>query len=88
MSVRINVILPEETVQVLDRVAPKGNRSRLISDAVMYYVSSRGRSNLAAQLKAGALANASRDMSIAEEWFPLEEEVWQRQQKPLPKGKK
>lgn len=88
MSVRINVILPEETVRVLDRVAPKGNRSRLISDAVMYYVSSRGRSNLAAQLKAGALASASRDVSIAEEWFPLEEELWQRQQKPLPKGKK
>jgi CopG family transcriptional regulator / antitoxin EndoAI len=88
MSVRINVILPEETVRVLDRIAPKGNRSRLISDAVMYYVSSRGRSNLAAQLKAGALAHAGRDTSIAEEWFPLEEEAWQRQQKPLPKGKK
>jgi CopG family transcriptional regulator/antitoxin EndoAI len=88
MSVRINVILPEETVRVLDRVAPKGNRSRLISDAVMHYVSSRGRSNLAEQLKAGALANAKRDMAIAEEWFPLEEEAWQRQQKARPKGKK
>jgi metal-responsive CopG/Arc/MetJ family transcriptional regulator len=50
MSVRINVILPEETMRVLDRVAPKGNRSRLISDAVMYYVSSRGKSNLAERL--------------------------------------
>jgi CopG family transcriptional regulator / antitoxin EndoAI len=88
MSLRINVILPEETVRVLDRIAPKGNRSRLISDAVMYYVSSRGRSNLAEQLKAGALANAGRDMSIAEEWFPVEEETWQRRQKPRPKGKK
>ncbi|MDP9054465.1 MAG: hypothetical protein M3N93_09225 [Acidobacteriota bacterium] len=77
MSVRINVILPEETVRVLDRVAPKGNRSRLISDAVMHYVSSRGKSNLAEQLKAGALANAKRDMAIAEEWFPLEEEACQ-----------
>jgi len=72
MSVRINVILPEETVRVLDRVAPKGNRSRLISDAVIHYVSSRGRSNLAEQLKAGALANAKR-ISHCEEWFPLEE---------------
>ena len=88
MSVRINVILPDETVRVLDRVAPKGNRSRLISDAVMHYVSSRGRSNLAEQLKAGALANAKRDMAIAEEWFPLEEEGWQRQQKTRSKGKK
>jgi CopG family transcriptional regulator/antitoxin EndoAI len=88
MSVRINVILPDETVRVLDRVAPKGNRSRVISDAVMHYVSSRGRSNLAEQLKAGALANAKRDMAIAEEWFPLEEEAWQKHHKPKPKAKK
>jgi CopG family transcriptional regulator/antitoxin EndoAI len=88
MSVRINVILPEETVRVLDRVAPKGSRSRVISDAVMHYVSSRGRSNLAEQLKAGALANAKRDMAIAEEWFPLEEEAWQQHTKPKPKVKK
>jgi len=88
MSVRINVILPEETLLVLDRVAPKGSRSRLISDAVMYYVSSRGRSNLAERLKAGALANAKRDLAIAEEWFPLEEEAWQNRQKPRAKRKK
>ena len=88
MPVRINVILPEETVRVLDRVAPKGNRSRLISNAVMHYVSSRGKNNLAEQLKAGALADAKRDMAIAEEWFPLEAEAWQQQTKPKLKGKK
>jgi CopG family transcriptional regulator/antitoxin EndoAI len=88
MSVRINVILPEETVRVLDRVAPKGNRSRLISDAVLHYVSSRGKMNLAEQLKAGALANATRDLAIAEEWFPLEEEAWQRRKKPRQKAEK
>ena len=88
MSVRINVILPDETVRVLDRVAPKGNRSRVISEAVLHYVSSRGRSNLAEQLKAGALANAKRDMAIAEEWFPLEKEAWQSHAKPRTKTKK
>jgi CopG family transcriptional regulator/antitoxin EndoAI len=88
MSVRINVILPEETVRVLDHVAPRGNRSRVISDAVMHYVSSRGRSNLAEQLKAGALANARRDMAIAGEWFPLEEEACQQPTKPRIKAKK
>lgn len=81
MSLRINVILPDETMRVLDRVAPKGNRSRVISDAVMHYVSCRGRSNLAEQLKAGALANAQRDLSIAEDWFCLEEEAWQQHTK-------
>ena len=88
MSQRINVILPEETVRVLDRVATKGSRSRLISDAVMHYVSTRGKSNLVKQLKAGALANAHRDLEIAQEWFPLEEEAWQRHEKPVTKRKK
>jgi metal-responsive CopG/Arc/MetJ family transcriptional regulator len=41
MSKRINVILPEETVRVLDRVSSKGDRSRLISAAVLYYVSAQ-----------------------------------------------
>jgi hypothetical protein len=44
----------------------------------MHYVSSRGRSHLAEQLKAGYLANAQRDLEIAQEWFPLEEEACQR----------
>ena len=86
MSVRINVILPEVTIRLLERVASRGNRSRLISDAVMHYVSSRGRINLAERLKAGALANAKRDLAIAEGWFPLEEEVWPRQQTPRAKA--
>jgi CopG family transcriptional regulator/antitoxin EndoAI len=88
MSVRINVILPDETVRVLDRVAPKGGRSRLISDAVMHYVSSRGKSQLAERLKAGYQANAKRDLAIAEEWFPLEEEAWQQHTRPHTKAQK
>jgi CopG family transcriptional regulator/antitoxin EndoAI len=78
MTKRINVILPEETIRVLDRVAPKGNRSRLISEAVMHYVTGRAKSNIAERLKQGALANAQRDLEIAQEWFPVDEEAWQR----------
>jgi hypothetical protein len=64
------------------------NRSRLISDAVMHHVSTRGRSNLAEQLKAGGLAHAKRDLATAEEWFPLEEEAWRRRQKRHEKAQK
>ena len=78
MTKRINVVLPVETIKVLDRVAPKGNRSRLISEAVLHYVESRAKGNLAERLKAGALANAKRDLEIAQEWFSLDEEAWQR----------
>ena len=53
MSKRINVILPEATVKVLDRVTAKGNRSRFISRAVLHYVHSRGKQSLREQLMAG-----------------------------------
>jgi CopG family transcriptional regulator / antitoxin EndoAI len=73
MTRRINVALPEETIRALDRVAPRGNRSRMISEGVMYYVTAKARNNLAERLKQGAVANAQRDLELAKEWFPLEE---------------
>jgi CopG family transcriptional regulator/antitoxin EndoAI len=78
MSKRINVVLPDSTVAVLNRVAPKGNRSRLISQAVLHYVKTQSVQNLRERLKQGYRANAERDLQIAQEWFPLEEEAWQR----------
>lgn len=77
MTKRINVVLPIETIKLLDRVAPKGNRSRLISDAVVHYISSRSKANLAERLKQGAMANGPRDLHMTEEWFSLDEEAWQ-----------
>ncbi len=32
------------------------------------------------QLIEGAIRNAERDLQMAEEWFPLEEEAWQKHQ--------
>lgn len=77
MTKRINIVLHEDTLRLLDSVAPKGGRSRFISDAVRHYVSNRARVNLATRLKQGATANAERDLEIAQEWFSLDEEAWQ-----------
>ena len=77
MNKRINVILPTTTVFVLDKVAAKGNRSALIDRAIQHYVKTRSKRNLRERLKQEALANAERDLQIAAEWFPLEEEAWQ-----------
>ena len=87
MTKRINIVLPVETIEVLDRVAPKGNRSRLISEAVIHYVTSRARTNLAERLKQGAIANAQRDLAIAQEWFSLDEEAWQPRKRPISRKK-
>jgi CopG family transcriptional regulator/antitoxin EndoAI len=78
MSKRLNIMLPEKTIAVLNRVAPKGQRSSFISNAVLHYVETQGKRSLRERLKAGYLANAEEDLQIATEWFPLEEEAWQK----------
>lgn len=80
MNKRVNIMLPERTLAVLDRVAPRGDRSRVVSQAVLHYVQSQGMQSLRRQLKAGYQANAEENLSIALEWFPLEEEAWQKSQ--------
>jgi metal-responsive CopG/Arc/MetJ family transcriptional regulator len=62
---------------VLDRVAAKGSRSALIDRAIRRYVETQSRRNLRERLKQEALANAGRDLRMAAEWFPLEEEACQ-----------
>ena len=49
MSKRINIVLPDKTVAVLDRVAPKGVRSRFIDRAVMHLIEAEGKQNLRAR---------------------------------------
>ncbi len=78
MGKRINIMLPDETLAVLDRVTARGSRSRFISRAVLHYVKSHAKHNLRERLKAGYQANARENMKIAMEWFPLEEEAWQK----------
>lgn len=77
MVKRINIVLPEDTLAVLNRIAPRGNRSQFITKAVLHYVKSHGEKNLKEQLKAGYEANAEENLKMAAEWFPLEEEAWE-----------
>jgi CopG family transcriptional regulator/antitoxin EndoAI len=83
MSKRINIILPDKTVAVLDRVAPKGARSRFIDRAVRHYIETQGRQSLRERLKAGYSANAEGDLATAIEWFPLDEEAWATSENPV-----
>ena len=86
MNKRINIILPAATVAVLDNVAAKGQRSGLIDRAIRHYVSSQSRQHLRERLKQEALANAERDVGLAADWFPLEEEAWGLAQSPKKKS--
>ena len=75
MHRRLNITLPDETVRLIDRVAKKGNRSRLISDAVRRYVLELGRSKLRRRLKEGAKRRAARDRELAQDWLALEDQA-------------
>ncbi len=72
---RINISLPAETVELVDRISEKGNRSHLIDQAVRFYVAEIGRDKLKQELKEGARRRAQRDLALCEEWFVLEEEI-------------
>ena len=50
---------------------------RFIDEAIKHYVQEVGRGKLRKQLQEGALRRAKRDLALAEEWFGLDEEVWQ-----------
>jgi CopG family transcriptional regulator/antitoxin EndoAI len=75
VSKRINVMLPDRTLAVLNRVAPRGGRSRFVSEAVLHFVATNGRRNLGEQLKLGYQANAEESLKIAAE---------ERYRQPLP----
>ena len=75
MSKRINIVLPDKTLAVLNRVTAKGTRSQSIDRAVRHLVATESKTNLRQLLKAEAIENADRDLALATEWFPLEEEA-------------
>ncbi|MBI1894764.1 MAG: ribbon-helix-helix protein, CopG family [Candidatus Rokubacteria bacterium] len=81
MHRRVNITLPEETIRLIDRAAARGDRSRFIDQAVRHLVHEMRRAKLKTLLKEGAVRRAERDLLLAEEWFSLDEEAWQRNRK-------
>ena len=72
MNRRLNISLPERTVDLIDRVAGKRRRSALINRAVVRYIQEESRVNLEERIADGARVRAERDLRLAEEWFPVE----------------
>ena len=78
MQQRINISLPEETIKLIDRVASKGNRSRLIEAAVRHYVKAMGKARLERKLTEGYRKLSQSGLDIAAEWFPSDEDAWRK----------
>ena len=79
MHRRVNITLPEETLRLIDRAVEQGSRSRFIDEAVRHFMRTQNRAQLRRLLKEGAQRHAARDRALAEEWFPIDEEAWQKQ---------
>jgi metal-responsive CopG/Arc/MetJ family transcriptional regulator len=73
---RINIILPEDTIRLLDRVSAKRERSALIDRAIRRYVEEAGKASLHLRLKERYEHRAVRDLETAEASFPLDEEAF------------
>src|SRR5438477_3677712 len=72
MSKRINIVLPETTVQTIDRMAKQGQRSRFINQAVQHFVATRSTEALRAQLERAAVRDQVLDREVAADWFAVD----------------
>ena len=72
MYKRINITLPESTVRLMEPVANKGERSRLVDEALKQYLRGATRKSLKKRIKEGALRRFERDRALAEEWFLID----------------
>ena len=82
MGKRINIVLPETTVETINRMAKPGQRSRFINQAVNHYVANRSTEALRAQLERAAIRDRDLDREVAADWFAVDQESWQRLDKP------
>src|SRR3984893_18112102 len=78
MSKRINIVLPEATVQTIDRMAKPGQRSRFINTAVQHYVANRSVEALRAQLERAVARDRDLDREVAADWFAVDHETWKK----------
>ena len=87
MGKRINIVLPENTIQTIDRMTKPGERSRFINQAVRHYVANRSAEALRARLEHTAVRDRDLDREIASEWFAVDQETWQQIEEVKPQRK-
>ena len=80
---RVNIMLSEQTIRLIDRVAEKGGRSRFLDSAAHFYAHETSRANMHRLLREGAIARSERDLGLAEEWFCVEYDsrVWPKRKR-------
>lgn len=73
MYQKINITLHQQTINMIEQIANKHNRSSFIDEAVRYYIEHIKKVKLREQLKEGAINRAERDLKISKELNDLED---------------
>ena len=82
MNQRINIVLPETMVQTIDRIAPPGERSRFIEQAVRHFISHKSSEAVRARLEQTAVRDRDLDREIAGDWLAADIKSWQQLDTP------
>ncbi|MEQ8223065.1 MAG: CopG family transcriptional regulator [Candidatus Eremiobacterota bacterium] len=77
-NIRLTISMPETVYNLLKEVSVRNKRSKLITEAVKLYAQELKNKALRDRLKAGYQARAERDRKIAEEWFPVEQDTYNK----------
>jgi len=77
VSERINITLPKQTLLLIDEVAERGSRSRLIDSAVHFYIAHKKRTHVQKEMKEGAIVRATRDRALVRELFDFTD-TWEK----------
>ena len=72
---RVNVMLPKNTLRLINKATEKGGRSRFIDEAICYYIKKTKQANIKKYLKKGAIENSERDISLTNDWFALQDKI-------------
>jgi CopG family transcriptional regulator/antitoxin EndoAI len=74
---RINITLPEETIQRIDKIVKEGKRSQFIDKAINFYIEKKSKAQLRQSMKEGAIKKAQRDLETYSDYFVFDEELWE-----------
>ena len=83
---KVTLTLPTEVMNAVCKEAPPRGYSKFIAEAVIYFIEEQRHRALRERLITGYQARAGHDQALAEEWRPLEEEVWREYVEPVEEG--
>ena len=68
---RIDIVLPEQTIELIDKTWPKQgfrSRSSFLNEAARIYVFRLEKARMKRSLKSGYISRAERDLSTVNDW--------------------